>query len=228
MQRILMIFLFAITTAAGPAISGKVTGTEGQHAINAEQSLVALNARAHQSGLSDVNGVNNMSTTNVPNLASGAQEHTVARQVEAGAAPTPALPPVMQQLVHAIEARDSSTFVALYAQNATHEDVAAAILARGREEIRGYVEDTWSQFPDFQFVPVSGRQAADIAWLEYQFSATDPASGRSFTSRGVVIFELEDELVRRSADYSDFSNVLVQLGQLVPGTGTPPSAPDSQ
>ena len=94
-------------------------------------------------------------------------------------------------------------------------------MARGREEIGAYVADVWGQFPDFRFDPISSRQAGDMAWLEYQFSATDSESGLSFTSRGVVIIELEGEAVRRSADYSDFTNVLVQLGQLVPADDSP-------
>jgi ketosteroid isomerase-like protein len=161
-------------------------------------------------------GVTTMPMTEISNAALNTEVYASTQQDQENGSPEPDLPPLLQELIAAIDARDGAALSSIYADDGTHEDVAAAVLANGRAEIQAYVEGVWSQFPDFQFEPISGRQAGEIAWLEYQFSGTDPESGRSFASSGVIIIELERGLVRRSADYSDFTNALVQIGQLVP------------
>jgi steroid delta-isomerase-like uncharacterized protein len=139
------------------------------------------------------------------------------------ATPAAALPPLLQQMVDAINATDSAALAALYTEDGAHEDVPAGIAARGREEIATFVDTALGQFQDVRFAPLSARQAGDLAVLEYELSVTDPASGRPLTYRGVLVFELDGKLIRRSADYYDVAAILGQLGMLpVPETeGTP-------
>ena len=128
--------------------------------------------------------------------------------------PIPVLLPPLRQMVDAINATDSASIAALYAEAGSHEDVPAGATARGREEIAAFVDGALGQFRDVRFAPVSGRQADDLAVLEYAFSVTDVASGRPITYRGVLVFELDGTLIRRTADYYDLATILGQIGQL--------------
>ena len=149
----------------------------------------------------------------------------VGAQNSTPAASPAALPPLLQQMVEAINATDSAALAAVYTEDGTHEDVPAGVEVRGREEIAAYVDTALGQFQDVRFTPLSARQSGDLAMLEYDLSVTDPASGRPLTYRGVLVFELDGNLIRRSADYYDIAAILGQLGLLpAPETeGTPAS-----
>jgi steroid delta-isomerase-like uncharacterized protein len=138
----------------------------------------------------------------------------VGAQNATPAASPAALPPLLQQMVEAINATDSAALAALYTEDGIHEDVPASVEVRGREDIAAFVDTALGQFQDVQFAPVSARQAGDLAVLEYDLSVTDPASERPLTYRGVLVFELNGNLIRRSADYYDVAAILGQLGML--------------
>jgi hypothetical protein len=219
MKRLTLAMLVPLVVLAltGSVLSGLSPRALAQNTASSSKThAVTPQVADQQPGTKASGGVNTMPMTENSNAALNTEIYASAQQDQANGSPEPGLPPLLQELIAAIEVRDSAALASLYADDGTHEDVAAAVLANGRAEIQAYVEGVWSQFPDFQFEPISGRQAGEIAWLEYQFSATDPESGRSFASSGVIIIELERGLVHRSADYSDFTNALVQIGQLVP------------
>ena len=127
---------------------------------------------------------------------------------------TVVLPPPLQDMVEAINAVDSAAIAALYAEDGTHEDVPAGVVARGREEIAAFVDETLSQFRDVRFEPLFGHVAGDLAVLEYSLSVTDLQSGLPVVYRGVLVFELDGTLIRRSTDSYDLASILGQLGQL--------------
>jgi steroid delta-isomerase-like uncharacterized protein len=159
-------------------------------------------------------------------LAAGIGLFTAARAGAQDATPaaSPAgLPPLLQQMVESINATDSAALAALYVEDGTHEDVPAGVTAQGREEIAAFVDEALGQFRDVRFTPLTARQGGDLAVLEYDLTVTDPASGQPLTYRGVLVFELEGDLIRRSADYYDVASILGQLGLLpAPGSeGTP-------
>jgi steroid delta-isomerase-like uncharacterized protein len=139
-------------------------------------------------------------------------------------APESSLP---RQMVVAINATDSAALAALYAEDAVHEDVPAGITAQGREEIAAFVEGTLGQFSEVRIEPVSAQQAGNLAVLEYIFSVTDAASGQPLTYRGVLVFELDGDLISRSADYYDLAALLGHLGQIEPGVPTSEATPAS-
>ncbi len=125
-----------------------------------------------------------------------------------------ALPPPLQQLVDAANAGDGQALAALYIEDGSHEDVPAGVMARGRGEIAAYVGGVFAQFPDLRLEPIASRLNGDLAVLEYTLSATDPTAGKPVVYRGVLIFELDGTLIRRTADYYDYAAILGQLGLL--------------
>jgi steroid delta-isomerase-like uncharacterized protein len=149
----------------------------------------------------------------------------LARAQEATPAASPALSPLLQHMVDAINSGDGAAVAALYVEDGVHEDIPAGTLARGREEIAAFVDEAMGLFSDLRFEPVSGSHVGDLAVIEYDFSVTDVASGQPITYRGVIVLELDGNLIRRSADYYDLATVLGQLGLLDLGeaaaSGTP-------
>jgi steroid delta-isomerase-like uncharacterized protein len=136
-----------------------------------------------------------------------------------------AVPPVLRHMVDAINATDSAALAALYTEDGIHEDIPAGVTARGREEVAAFVDTSLGQFRDVRFELVSGRQAGDLAVLEYTFSVTDRSAELPVTYRGILVFELDGTLIRRSADYYDLATILDQLGQLQGGEAAPEATP---
>jgi limonene-1,2-epoxide hydrolase len=149
----------------------------------------------------------------------------VGRAQDATPAGSLTLSPLLQQMVDGINALDGAAVAALYTEDGAHEDVPAGTMARGREELAAFVDETLGQFGAVRFEPVSGGQAGDLALLEYTFIVTDRETDQQITYRGVLVFELEGNLIRRSADYYDLAAILGQLGLLETGEAIPEATP---
>ena len=141
------------------------------------------------------------------------------------ATPNASIPPVLQRMMDGANAGDGVAVAALYTEDGVHEDVPAGVTAIGREEIAVFVGEVTSQFRDVRLEPVLVHQSGDLAVLEYTFSGTHLATERPILYRGVLVFELDGTLIRRSADYYDLATVLGQLGQLEVGESTAEATP---
>jgi ketosteroid isomerase-like protein len=139
---------------------------------------------------------------------------STARAQNATPASSADVPPLLQQMVDAINAVDSAALAALYIEDGSHEDIPAGVTVSGREEIAAFVNAALGQFRDVRFAPVVAHQAGDLAVLEYELAVTDPESGQPLTYRGVLVLELDGAMIRRSADYYDVASILGQLGLL--------------
>lgn len=132
------------------------------------------------------------------------------------------LPPLLRAWADAYTAGDAAAVAALYTEDGVYEDVPSGRIARGREEIAGYLEQSVAQLPGLGVEPTAGYRGEGWAVVEYVFSATDAASGRPFSARATTVFELDGDLIRRSADYYDLLGVLFPDGPPpAAGTGTP-------
>jgi ketosteroid isomerase-like protein len=157
----------------------------------------------------------------------------MAQQATPAASPV-ALPPLLQQLVDAINAGDSAAFAALYTEDGVYVDVPAGLMVedrgvamQGREEIADFIDLELSRFHDARLEPVSGRQAGDLAVLEYTLYGADAMSGLPVVSEGVLVFDLDGDLIRRGADYYDMLAIFGQLGLLDDGEATVEATPTS-
>jgi steroid delta-isomerase-like uncharacterized protein len=129
---------------------------------------------------------------------------------------TPAAEPVpriLQAWLDGVNTGDGAAVAALYAEDGSHEDVPAQEVTQGRDQIANIV-NVLPQLGDFHMSAMRGQVSGDLAVLEYTTEATDPESGKPWHLRGVLIFELEDGLIRRSVDYYDVATILSQLGML--------------
>ena len=144
------------------------------------------------------------------------------------AAGSVALSPLLQQWVDGVNAGDGAAVAALYRDDGVHEDVPSGMVAQGRAQIAQLASGAASQFQDLHWTVDRAHQGEDFAALEYTFAATDLESDKPLRFRGVVLFELVDGQIQRSADYYDVAAILSQLG-LLPGMeeGTPEATPIS-
>ncbi len=136
-----------------------------------------------------------------------------------------AIPPVLVAWTEGWDTLDPQAVAALYTEDGVYEDVASGTVARGRNEIAAALGGIMAGISESRNEPVGGFRAGDQAVLEYEVTAVDAASGQEFRFRGVLVAELEGDLIRHSREYYDVATILGQLGLLggeaTPAAGTP-------
>jgi len=119
---------------------------------------------------------------------------------------------------------DPERVLALFADDCVFEDVTFGVVARGKEELRSFVNGAFAAVPDFTY-RVTGRFAASRwAAVEWVMSGTQkgnfpgmPATGKRFSSvRGSSILELEAGKIRRQSDYWDAATFMKEVGLMPP------------
>jgi steroid delta-isomerase-like uncharacterized protein len=116
--------------------------------------------------------------------------------------------------------RDLSQVDKLYAEDAVSEDVAEGVEYRGRDEIKRSLADDLSAVPDVNVEIVSLFATESRGAVEWIWSGTHTedypglisATGKSFSVRGVSLFEFENGKIKRQLDYYDAAGFLNQLG----------------
>ena len=96
------------------------------------------------------------------------------------------------------------------------------MVARGKEELRRFVNGAFAAVPDFRYGLTSRFAARQWAAIEWVMSGTHkgdfpgmPATGKRFSSvRGSSILELEAGTIRRESDYWDAATFMKQVGLL--------------
>jgi ketosteroid isomerase-like protein len=81
---------------------------------------------------------------------------------------------------------------------------------------------------DLHFTVRAVHPTDDGVVLEYTDSSFDVQRGKHLSNASVLIFELEGNAIRRSADYYDFATILAELGLLNLHQATPAATPSSQ
>lgn len=120
---------------------------------------------------------------------------------------------------------DIDSILEFFTEDGVYEDVAAARINRGKAEIRTFIEETFTVFPDFHLAndatPVGGPDGR--FGLEWTMTGTHkgplgplPATNKSFSIRGASSGEIEDEKIKRNSDYWNLADFLVQIGILPP------------
>src|SRR5258708_4404644 len=117
---------------------------------------------------------------------------------------------------------DPERVLALYADDCVFEDVTFGLAARGKEELRSFVNRAFAAVPDFQYGVTSRFVARGWAVIEWVMSGTHqgdwpgmPATGKRFSSvRGASILDLQVGKIRRESDYWDAATFMKQVGLL--------------
>ncbi len=142
------------------------------------------------------------------------------------AASTEEFPPVLIAWLDAFGVGDPEAFAALYTEDGVMEDVPNGVIATGREEIAEAIAVTFATVSESEAVPIGGFQAGNMVALEYQVNAIAADGTTPLSFRGVVIAEIEGDLLKRTTEYFDVLTILSQLGLIGgpgPDSGTPTS-----
>jgi len=128
---------------------------------------------------------------------------------------------VVRDFFAARNGHDTEKMFALYSEDFKFEDVPFGAVANGKDQYRRM----WSQFfgalSDVKFELNSVVASGELVATEWTFSATQtgdfhgvPATGRSFSVRGMSIFGIRQGKVRKKTDYWDSASMLRQLGAM--------------
>ena len=122
------------------------------------------------------------------------------------------------------DAHDPEAVLALFADDCVFEDNTFGHVARGKDELRGFVRNAFAAVPDFEY-DVTGRHATRRwAVVEWVMSGTHkgdlpgiPATGKRFSSVcGCTVLELEAGKIRCESDYWDAATFMKEVGLLSP------------
>jgi steroid delta-isomerase-like uncharacterized protein len=129
-----------------------------------------------------------------------------------------------RDLTAAWSSHDIERILSFYTDDCTYEDVVSGKVSHGKEELRAFVKDNFTTSPDLRLELKSVIASGDHLAIEWIMSGTQtgnllnvPATGKSFSVRGVSVSELKDGRIQRNTDYCDGASVMRQLG-LLPAT----------
>jgi steroid delta-isomerase-like uncharacterized protein len=125
---------------------------------------------------------------------------------------------VVRLAIQALNERDLDRFFSYHTEDTTsHEVYFPAPL--GRQEFRAFLEEWLVAYPDAHIDTQTMTAEGDSVAVENVFSATfrrpfrgTAPTGRSFTIREGVFFELADGKIRRARIYLDQKTAEQQLG----------------
>ena len=126
---------------------------------------------------------------------------------------------LIQDWAHFTSAHDVERLLELFSLDVVYEDVTLGVINRGNDELRAFVDQFFTRFPDIAMQLTSSFATpayGGAEWVMRGTQADDPAPGlaapRRFELRGASIVEFAHGKIRRLADYWDRASLLEQLG----------------
>jgi steroid delta-isomerase-like uncharacterized protein len=123
----------------------------------------------------------------------------------------------IERLFSAWNSNEPEKVVAAFSGDVMYEDVAAAKINRGSDEVRKWVVGAFADIENFKLEVVRSTFYKNGGVVEWIWSGTDTGlfkTGRSFSVRGVSVIEVRSGEVSSYKEYYDFSAVMRQLGLL--------------
>jgi steroid delta-isomerase-like uncharacterized protein len=130
----------------------------------------------------------------------------------------------------ALSAHDVDQLISSVTEDVEMMSVNGSKMNRGKEEHRAYLENLFSSVPDFKMELISFFGSGNQTCETWTMSGTPagtmkngaPATGKSYSIRGVTIREFRDGKTSRITNYYDSGLLMQQLGLL------PLSSPEKQ
>ena len=114
---------------------------------------------------------------------------------------------------------DMKEVASVFTEDCIYEDVALGVINRGRDELIAFGNGFIAGVPDLKVEVTSRFGSGDKAAAEWKMSGTHtgnlpgmPATGKTFSLRGVSTFQLQGSRVNRCSDYWDLATFKKQLG----------------
>jgi len=133
---------------------------------------------------------------------------------------------VIERLYQAYNAHDAAAVAALYAAEATHEDIAQGKPKRGPDEIAAGLTRFFGWFPDACWTPqhqaIGENSIAAVSYLlaatlKSQFGPIAPRD-QAISLRGVHMLQVREGFICRSEDYWDAATFQRQLNYVHEGS----------
>jgi len=141
---------------------------------------------------------------------------TSARGLSEYASPKPSHREEIKRLIAAWNSHDPDKVAAAFTEDGVYDDVAAGHISRGRVEVRKWAEGGFEAFQNFRMEIVSSSYHNGRGTMEWIWRATDKATGKSFSVRGVTLFEVRKGKISLCREYYDAAAIMRQTGQLPP------------
>ena len=126
---------------------------------------------------------------------------------------------LLKNFYAALNLADLNKLHALFNEDAVYEDPAANEAIKGKKAIEENSKEFFSAFKDIKFDIKSLFSNNDHACAEWIMSGINtgampgkPATGKSFSIRGVSVFEIKGDKISRHSVYFDQMNLMRQLG----------------
>lgn len=124
---------------------------------------------------------------------------------------------------------DAEKILSFYSDDCIYEDLVVGKVNHGKEELRAFITDLFTGSPDIRMEKKSFFASGDHVCMEWIMSGTHsgnwtgmPATGKSFSVRGVSVSEIRDGKVKQNTDYYDGAPLMRQLGLLPPAMAADP------
>ena len=118
---------------------------------------------------------------------------------------------------------DVEKIASFYTNDCIYEDVASGIVRNGKEELKTFLNNILTAFPDLKIEIKSYFVAGDRIGSEWIMTGTRsgpspylPGAKKKFSIRGASITELQNGKIKRNSDYWNMTSYLRQVG-LMPG-----------
>jgi len=127
---------------------------------------------------------------------------------------------MMGDYLAAMNAHDLDKILTFFTDDAVYECIPMGKVSKGKKEIKDFLSNTFTNFPDFKLEMKSGFQAGDRGASEWVMSGTFaksdipamPATGKKFSVRGAAITEFKNGKVSRHTNYWNLVSFLQQVG----------------
>jgi steroid delta-isomerase-like uncharacterized protein len=114
---------------------------------------------------------------------------------------------LIQDAISAINSHDVEKLASLFTEDCFYEDVALGGVMHGSEAVKTGYASFFTHIPDFHIELKSLFIADTWGCCEWVMTGTS-TSGKSFSTRGATINELQGARIKRNSDYYDPSSIL--------------------
>jgi steroid delta-isomerase-like uncharacterized protein len=124
---------------------------------------------------------------------------------------------LIEQALAAWSSHDPERVVSFYTDDVVYEDVPLGLTKSGKEELRQFAISTFRLSPDITFEVNSTRVSNGHGVAEVTMHGTDKEflkTGKTFSVRGVSVFEIRGGKISRDRDYYDVATIMRQVGLL--------------
>jgi steroid delta-isomerase-like uncharacterized protein len=124
---------------------------------------------------------------------------------------------ILNENAAAWNSHDTEKLVSLFTDDCVYEELGIGVIKRGKEDLRAFVNNFLTKFPDLNFEVKSSFISGNWYCAEWVWTGTH--TGKRFSIRGVSVGELKEGKIKRNSDYYNRMDFLQQIGiKLVPAS----------